>query len=341
MKRCITAGLAVALVTLPTHAQERPDLDVLLDKLATYLERYAVHLTGVIADERFVQEERRRNTGATRTTDAEVLFLRSSEKDEWLGIRDVKKVNGKAVPGTGVSLADLLSKPDKDVAVKATAIIEASARHYLAGRRAINVPTIPLEALSPRNHPRFIFKLRGRARVAGVHTERLEFTEFDEPTLVQSTDGGSLWTRGLVWLEPESGAVWRAELIIGPDKPGAPRRIALESKVRVEFTNDPALGMMVPRELSEQFWIRGGVGYGKGKYDNFRKVTQGGQGDQGADFFLSVSSPLESPSLIDGTDDQFTEPQSSPSAIARRRCGASLEHRRDANRPRQHPTACM
>jgi hypothetical protein len=271
MKRCIAAGLACALVTVTTQAQERPDLDVLLDKLATYLERYATQLTAVIADERFVQEERRRNNVATRTTDAEVLFLRFAQEDEWLGIRDVKKVNGKAVPGTGVSLTDLLTRPGTDAAAKATAIIEASARHHLAGRRAINVPTVPLEALSPRNHPRFIFKLRGRARVAGVQTERLEFTEFDEPTLVQSIDGGSLWSRGLVWLEPDSGAVWRAELIVGPDKPGAPRRLALESKVRVEFRNDATLRMMVPRQLSEQFWIRGGVGYGSGKYENFRK----------------------------------------------------------------------
>ena len=272
MKRCIAAGLACALVTVTAHAQNRPDLDVLLDQLATYLETYESQLSAVVADEKYTQEERRRNTvTATRTTDAEVLFFRLPGEAEWFGIRDVKKVNGKPIEGTGVTLTELLTKPDKDVVAKAAAIVEASSRYNLGGRRTINMPTVPLEPLSPRNHPRFIFKLRGRARVAGVQTERLEFTEFDEPTLVQSPNGASLWSRGLAWLDPETGAVWRAELIVGPDKPGAFRRVDLESRIRVEFRKDPALQMLVPSELSENFWIRGGVGYGKGKYSNFRK----------------------------------------------------------------------
>ena len=245
-------------------------------ELATYLERYESQLSAVVADESFVQEERRRNNAyATRTTNAEILLLRLQGEPEWLGIRDVKKVNGKAVAGTGVTLTELLTRPDKDVVAKAAAIVEASARYNLGSRRTINMPTIPLEALSPRNHPRFIFKLRGGARVAGVQTERLEFNEFDEPTLVPSADGGPLWSRGLVWLEPDTGAVWRAELIIGPDKPGGRRRIDLEARIRVEFGKDPALGMMVPRELSESFWIRGGIGSGKGKYHELSQSRNG------------------------------------------------------------------
>jgi hypothetical protein len=272
----LAAAVACLLVTVTVRAQEEPDLDVLLDKLATYLEGYESQLSAVVADESFTQEERRRgNIVASRSTQAEVLFLRLPGEAEWFGLRDVKKVNGKPVEGTGVSLTELLTKPDKDVVTKAAAIVEASSRYNLGGRRTINMPTVPLEALGARNHPRFIFKLRGRARVAGVQTERLEFNEFDEPTLVQSPAGASLWSRGLVWIDPETGAIWRAELIVGPDKPGAFRRVDLESRIRVEFRKDAALQMLVPLELSENFWIRGGMGYGRGKYSNFRKFGTG------------------------------------------------------------------
>ena len=274
MNMRVAAGAVCMMMTAAAGAQERPDLDVLLDKLTTYLESYELQLSAVVADETYVQEERRRyNFISTRTTDAEVLFLRVPGEAGWLGIRDVKRVNHRPVAGTGVTLTDLVKNPGKDVAEKARAIVEASARHYLASRRTIVMPTVPLEALSASNHPRYIFKLGGAARVADVRTERLEFAEFDEPTLVQSADGGSLWSRGTVWIHPATGAVWRAELIVGPDRPGAFRRLALESRVRVDFRSDPALGMIVPRELSESFWIRGGAGSGKGKYSNFRKLA--------------------------------------------------------------------
>jgi hypothetical protein len=188
----------------------------------------------------------------------------------------VTRVNGTPVVGTGVTLTELLKNPGNDLPAKAAAIAAASARHIIGSRKALVMPTVSLEALSAANHPRYVFKLRGQSRVRGTQTRRLDFTEFDEPTLVQAADGSVLWSRGSVWMEPDTGVVWRAELIVGPDRPGRPHRLDLESKVRVEFALDAALDMMVPRELSEQYWIRGGTGFGKGKYSNFRKLGRNG-----------------------------------------------------------------
>ena len=170
-------------------------------------------------------------------------------------------------------MTELLKNPGADTLQKAAAIVAASSKHNLGGRRTINMPTVPLEALSGRNHPRYIFKLRGRARVNGVQTERLEFSEFDEPTLVQSTDGNSLWAQGMAWIDPVTGALWRAELIVSPTKPGTLRRPDLEARIRVEFVSEPALSMIVPKELVESFWIRGGTGYGHGRYSNYRRFS--------------------------------------------------------------------
>ena len=263
----------LALLTLHVHAQAQDDdLDVLLDRLATYLESYEKDLSTLVADEHYVQEERRR-LSRQRVTDSEIMFLRLPGHAEWFGVRDTKKVDGKAVAGAGITLADLLKDPGIDVLDRAAAIVEASSRHNLGGRRTINMPTVPLEALSARNHARYIFKVAGSGRIDGTRVRRLEFSEFDEPTLVQSSDGGSLWTRGMAWIDPLTGALWRAELIVGPNPPRTFRRTDLESRIRVDFSRDKTLNLLVPKELVENFWIRGGVGYGRGRYTNYRKFT--------------------------------------------------------------------
>jgi hypothetical protein len=283
MRSALLAAFVALSCALPTHAQD-DDLDVLLDRLATYLERYEPELSAVTADEHYVQQELRARGSdrmfgleltprRQRVTDSEVLFLRLPGYAEWFGVRDTKKVDGKAVPGAGVTIADLANTTGDTLIDRAAAIVEASARHNLGGRRTINMPTVPLEALSARNHPRYVFKLAGRSRVDGVRVRELDFEEFDEPTLVQSAGGGSLWSRGRAWIDPVTGTVWRAELAVGPDPPGAFRRTTLESRIRVEFTRDKALGMLVPKELREQFWVRGGIGQGHGRYSNYRRFS--------------------------------------------------------------------
>jgi hypothetical protein len=265
--------VAVALLLAPLRAQDDRDLDVLLDRLAVYLDGYEAQLSTLLADEHYVQQARAGRRISSRTTKAEVLFLRLPGEAEWFGVRDVKTVDGKPVTGAGVTLADLVNQPGADLLAKAAAIVEASSRHNLGGQRTINMPTVPLEALGTRNHVRYIFRVGGTARVSGQQTRRLEFQEFDEPTLVRTIDGGSLWTRGTAWIDPKSGALWRAELVVGPERPDSYRRTDLETKVRVEFDRDATLDLLVPKELVETFWIRGGIGSGRGRYSNFRKFA--------------------------------------------------------------------
>ena len=271
----IVRALAIAIVAAGTvtmlQAQD-DDLDVLIDRLATYLEGYERELTPVIADEHYVQEERRR-LPRRRVTESQVLLLRPADAAQWFGIRDTGRVDGRPVARAGLSLLQLLEKPPTDFLEQAGAMVEASAAHSLAGRRNINIPTVPLEALSPVNHPRYVFKVGGKSKINGAQVRRLDFHEFDEPTLVQSVDGGALWTSGSAWVEVATGTLWRAELIVSPRKEGESRRVDLESRIRVDFMRDPSLDMLVPKELVETFWIRGGQGYGRGRYSNFRKVT--------------------------------------------------------------------
>jgi hypothetical protein len=270
--------IALLAATGSPQAQGVPLLDLMVERLADYLTRYEPELSTVVADEHYDQHRhvirpRALARARTRTLESEVTFLRLPGGGEWFGIRDVRKVDRKPVGGAGSTLADLMKNPDANFVERARAIVAASSQHNLDPGRTINMPTVPLEALGVNNHPRYIFHLRGREKVAGAQTRKLEFEEFDEPTLVRGTDGSMLWSRGTAWIEPDTGRLWRAELIVGPDAPGRFKRRWLEAKVRVEFTRDPALGMLVPREMVEEFWIPNGVGSGRARYSNFRRFS--------------------------------------------------------------------
>lgn len=274
----ILAAIALVLAALPLQARQAPPLlDLVVEQLAEYLSEYERSLGALVADEQYEQRElRRRASGlltARRRLESQIGFMRLPGDDVWFGLRDVRRVDDKPVPAAGGGLADLFGAPGADFVERATAIVTASTQYNLGGRRTINMPTVPLEALSARNHPRFIFKLRGNDRVRGAQTRRLEFEEFAEPTLVYGTEEVPLWSRGIAWVEQETGALWRAELIVGPDAPGKPRRLQLESRVRVEFAMEPTLKMLVPIELQEEFWIARGRGSGRATYSNFRRFS--------------------------------------------------------------------
>ena len=276
-----SCALACGIGALPVARAQVPELDLLIERLGDYLAKYEGELSTVVADERYDQSSRRSaSAGAgagvlrrNRRLDSEVTFLRLPGGAEWFGVRDVRKVDGKSVALAGPSFVDLIKSPTTDLFARAKVIVDASTRHNLDPGRTINMPTVPLEALSAQNHPRYVFRLRGKDRINGVETQRLDFEEFDEPTIVHSTQGESMWSRGAAWIEPDSGRLWRAELIVGPDAPGTFRRVHLETRVRVDFVADATLNVLVPKEMSEEFWIPRGRGTGRARYSNFRRFT--------------------------------------------------------------------
>ncbi|MGQ0733561.1 MAG: hypothetical protein ACT4QD_07905 [Acidobacteriota bacterium] len=256
-----------------------PSLDVLIDRLDRYLRDYEAALGAVVADERYDQFEEstdlrrglRRRT--TRRLDSEVAFLRLPGDREWFGIRDVFKVNGGTLRRGGPALVDLLSQPGAATIEKAKAIVDASARHNLTAGRTINMPTVPLEILSARDHRRVEFTLGGDARVRGVATRRLEFVETATPTFIRTPDGAPLWSHGAVWIEPNTGQVWQVELFVGPEPLTRLHGAHLDLRMRVEFRREAVLDLMVPTTLDEDFPVPAGRGGGRARYSNFRRFT--------------------------------------------------------------------
>jgi len=260
-------------------AQEIGELDLLLDRLGRYLAVYRSQLNGIVADERYEQQEilvirRNRNVSERvrdRKLDSEVAFLGLPGGGPWI-VRDVRRVDGRAVLSSAVRLDELVQRQDPRRFEDAAKIAAASAAHNLGGQRTINVPTTPLEILQVDHHVQFIFKVRGQDKIDGTTTTRLDFEEFDEPTLINNIEGDLLFIRGTAWVEPADGRLWRVQLAIRP-KPSARTPRGLETRLRVDFALHPTLNLMLPTEMTEEFFVLGGRGNGRARYSNFRRFT--------------------------------------------------------------------
>jgi hypothetical protein len=255
-------------------------VDQLLDRMASYLKQYEEQLSSVVADERFQQRvvyTRAYKSGlpvtddTRRRLDSEIGFLRLPGGADWLGFRDVRKINGKEVAPTQRRVADALAATS-DAMLQARAIAQASAEHNLGVPRTTNVPTAALEIIHPRNYAAHKFERRGDDSIQRTKVAVLAFTEHRRPPLVNS-GGQELVSSGRIWLEPSSGAIWRVEWTYAPAF-GAP------SSLRVDFAKDEALGLMVPVEMRENFSVIGGLnarGDGVAYYSNFRRFGTSGR----------------------------------------------------------------
>ena len=285
-RNCAVTIAVVGMLSL-VRGQESDQLDTVLNRLGLYLIDYEGELSTVVATERYEQQEfrlarvRARNNTFTasevvrsRKLESDVAFLRLPGGASWMGVREVRTVDGKAVttdPSRLLALVKRFGRDYSDVEVAAR-IIAASSVHNLGGLRTINMPTTPLELLHPDHHVQYVFKLKGTNKIDGVMTSRLEFEEFDEPTIIGNPEGDPLFIHGTAWVETENGRLRRAQIAVRPKAdPRLTRNI--ETRLRVDYVFNAELKMLVPKEMSEEFYVVGGRGVGKAKYSNYRRFT--------------------------------------------------------------------
>ena len=253
--------LAVALLQ-PTP---EPSLEQLLGRLSAYLTRYEPLISEVIADEVMTQRDRftsLRNPVSRKLT-SEIAFMRLPGGGEWMGFRLVRAVNGRAVNDQQTLLQQLLSATGDEYR-RGLAIALESARHNLGVSRTTNVPLLAFHLLHPRNRERFTYEKHVLERVAGRQLRRIDFTERMSPTVIQTSQGDDVPSRGSIWFDEATGAVYETVVL---DRDGGP------AQLRVTFTMDNALGILVPQRMREVFPLSGAVGEGDARYSNFRRFT--------------------------------------------------------------------
>ena len=281
MSRWLTLGVAVLLATRPISGQPDQADGRVLNLMQSYLRDYESELSSVIADEHFDQKfvsVRTRNVGkgtearVRRTIESEVSFLRLPGEQEWLGFRDVRKVNGRPLRNPGLRLAELLQRGG-DVLEQARVIANAGAEHNLGLPRTINVPTAVLEILHPQHRARFRYTNAGSATLRGVATTILAFEETVRPTIVRQPNGGNIVSSGRAWVEIKTGRILRVEWFYDGE-PHDPA-IAVRPKLLVDFEFERTLGFLVPTRMEEVFGVPYGTGDGVAVYTNFRRFGTG------------------------------------------------------------------
>ena len=290
--RAVLTSVVLFVATL-VAAQPAPPLAELVDRLGAYLTAYEAQLSSVVADERFEQKTELARASDTaeaeirfgepgsdlprqsarpaerrsRRLESEIAFMRLPGGAEWLGFRDVRKVDGRAVASSGSPISTVLTSTAGDV-TKARAIAAAGAEHNLGPPRTVNVPTAALEIVLPMHRAAHEFARLDDDRVRGTRTAVVSFLEVRRPTLVKEPTGRNLVSSGRVWIEAATGTVWRIEWVYQAEQRDGNTP---PPKLRVDFAPHGELGMMVPIEMTEVFAISGGRGEGRATYTNFRR----------------------------------------------------------------------
>lgn len=263
--------LVLAAVAAVVQAE---DAGPIRDRLDRYLLAYEPQLSAVIADEEMTQRSRERQWVVNhRRIQSEVAFIALPGGAGWMGFRRVLRVNGKPVKDLGVPLAQLMSEGQGDDYLQARMLLGDSAAHNLGAPRTINLPNLPLELLHPRHRHRFAQEVYARENIRGSQVVVLRFDETVSPTIIQqagdSDQLGDMKTVVWAWVESATGRLLRAQVSARDVRMGTRPFVA---EIRVEFKDDKNVGMLVPAEMTETFYVdRSGSGTGTAKYSNYRK----------------------------------------------------------------------
>ena len=272
----------LVLMVWPASAQA-PTLDVVLARAGAYVVEFQRQLSGVVAEEQYVQDVRLPlNTGSRfnplafthRELKSDLLMVKPVGGDRWMQFRDVFDVDGKPVRDRNERLIQLFVSPSASSASQADRIVEESSRYNIGNlQRTVNMPVLALLVLDPENQPRFTFKqtdhhdpllARGTAKLA-ADLSVIDYQEVQKHTMIRTTNGRDLPSRGRFWIEPGSGHIVASELIA--EDP------SIMGVVDVQYQIEPASGLLVPVEMRERYEIRrdGSRVDGTATYGRFRQ----------------------------------------------------------------------
>ncbi len=198
-------------------------------------------------------------------TRADVVFARLGGEVPWGVFRDVFEANGAKVRDRDERLQRLFEQSSDSTLEKAKRILNESSRFNMGLIRTVNIPTLPLAFLHPRNQGRFAFRLGDRRKFGDFEGIEVLFEEVVRPGLVSTGWGGSLTATGRFWIEPTRGAVLRSETAYGWK---AEHRSGVTGRISTEYRPEPTLGIFVPEEMKEKYYDSTEA---SAKYTNLRR----------------------------------------------------------------------
>jgi hypothetical protein len=265
--------IASLLVIVLAGAAAPPTLAEVLERAAAYVAEFEQRLSGIVAEEQYVQEVRspRRYPAAldhTRRLLSDLLLVRPVGGSDWMQFRDVFDVDGTPVRDRQERLMQIFLDPSATTESQAASILADSARYNIGDvERTVNTPMLALRFLERENQPRFSFRRTrngsphamtgeapsppGHFRVA-TEVWAIEFAEKGRPTLIRTRNRPGtqnplkdLPAEGRFWIEPATGRVLMSELALAAT--GA------RAAITVNYQSEPLLGLLVPVEMRERY----------------------------------------------------------------------------------------
>jgi hypothetical protein len=232
-----------------------PNLKTVLGRAAAYVDEFREKLSGIVAEETYVQQE---IPGERRELLSDLLLVRSETFPRWLQFRDTFEVDGQPVRDRAERLTHLFLESATAVERAKRIAVESSRYNVGVLQRTINVPLMPLVFLEPRVQPRLRFsRARDDERPAvpenqaghfRVSTEVwvIRFEERERPTIVRDPINlRDVPSQGRFWIEPSSGRVLMSEM--------RSNHPSVRADITVNYQSEPLLGLLVPVAMHERY----------------------------------------------------------------------------------------
>ena len=292
-RRGAPALIALILAALPLHtgvgrAAQEVSLQTVLARAASYVATFHQQLSGIVAEETYLQQARTtvsRSSGLTRTPQktlkSDLLLVRPPDVNRYIEFRDVFEVNGTPVRDREQRLTRLFLQPTQASVDQIRAIVDESARHNIGDiPRNINTPMLTLVFLQPDYQRRFRFRRNrqgqpelGTATAMPGHDATtfrvtaemwvIEYEERDRPTVIKTDNGRDFPASGRFWINPDTGAVLMSELVMD--------NAEVSAIIAVSYQSEPLLGFLVPIEMRERYRAGSERIEGLATYGRFRQ----------------------------------------------------------------------
>jgi hypothetical protein len=249
------------------------DLDTVLSRATEYVFQYESELGNLIGTEEYVQNSVLLDTNSPprvakrmqRRTSSDFLIIQVGP--EWAALRKVNRVDGVRVKETPPAFEDAFDDSPATNARRLQDMKNESIEYNLGDvRREINLPTFALKVLRKNEVARFAFEQAGTARIEGIQTWRIRFREVSGRSLVVGGNGETLYSSGMLWIEPETGRVLRTEIEVV--NPYAQSRVT--GRIVVTYGSIKKVQILVPTLMVERYESAYNIIDCRADYSNFR-----------------------------------------------------------------------
>jgi hypothetical protein len=283
---CELDALELSTGNLTAASVEEPSLQAVLSRAAEYVTNFSRQLSGIVAEEFYIQEVRPLYVGSSATRldrrelRSDFLLVLPAGADRYVEFRDVFEVDGNPIRDRSERLTKLFLDPATKVD-QMGAIIKESARLNIGADipRNINTPMLPLHFLLPAQRPRFKFSRGSRKtpNLTGYDAPRggeasfrastevwvVDFEETRRGTIIRTHEGLDFPAKGRFWIEPDTGTVMMTELVLD--------RGVVRAVIDVSYESEPLLGFRVPVEMRERYVTKSQRIDGVARYGKFRQ----------------------------------------------------------------------